>query len=293
MANPQVQQIYQMLAASPVADATQTIEEMRRNYDAFTSMYPPLPGIDRESAPTGGVPAEWLRPAGADPDRAVLFVHGGGFMFGSLASHRDPASRIAKAANAAVLSIEYRLAPEHAVPAAVEDAVHAFRWLVDEAGFAPEKIGISGESAGGGLALATALALRDAGHPLPGAIALMSPWVDMVCDSASLDANDDPVMVPAIVRMMAQAYLRGQDPKTPLASPLHADLRGLPRLLVQVGAAEKLHDEGKQLADRAREAGVDVEFEAWEDMFHAWHLFAIMLEDGQRALDRVGAFLRG
>lgn len=293
MANPQVQQLIQLIAASPIADPTQTLEQMRSNFDAFAGMVPPLPGITREPAQTGGVRAEWLRPDDADESRAILFLHGGGFMFGSIDSHRDMAGRLAKAAGAPVLAIDYRLAPEHPLPAGLDDATHAYRWLVNTAGYAPAKLAIAGESAGGGLTVATALAIRDAGDVgLPGALACMSPWVDLVCDSRSLDVNEDPIMVPAIVRMMAQSYLGGQDPRTPLGSPLHADLAGLPRMLIQVGAVEKLYDDGFALAEKARKAGIAVTFEAWEEMFHAWHLFAGMLEDGQRAIERVGGFLR-
>jgi monoterpene epsilon-lactone hydrolase len=294
MANPQVQQVFQMLAASPISDPTQTLEQMRTNLDALAHMYPPVPGISSGPAATGGVRADWIKPEGADRDRAILFLHGGGYMVGSIDSHRDLASRIAKAANANVLAIDYRRAPEHPFPAALDDAVHAYRWLVGSAGFAPDKLAIVGDSAGGGLALATALALRDAGDiGLPGALAVMSPWVDLVCDTPSLVNSTDPLMQPGPVKLMAMAYLAGQDPRTPLISPLYAELRGLPRTLVQVGAAEGLRDDGERFAAKAKAAGVDVTLEVWDDMFHAWQMFAIMLDDGQRAIERLGAFVRG
>lgn len=293
MANAQVQQVFQLLAAGPLSDPTQTLEQMRANLDGLAHMFPPVPGVTSSPAAIGGMRAEWIRPEGADRDRAILFVHGGGYMIGSIDSHRDLASRIAKAANSDVLVFDYRRAPEHPFPAGLEDVLVAYRWLVGTAGHAPNKIAIVGDSAGGGLAIAATLALRDAGDiGIPGALAVMSPWVDLACDTASLVNSTDPLMQPGPVKLMAMAYLAGQDPRSPKISPLYADLAGLPRMLIQVGGAEGLRDDGERFAVRAREAGVDVTIEVWDEMFHAWQMFAIMLEDGQRAIERVGAFLR-
>jgi monoterpene epsilon-lactone hydrolase len=292
MANPQVQQLFQMVATSPLADPTQTLEQMRGNLDALSAMFPPQSDVELAPADTGGVRAEWIRPAAAKPGLTILFLHGGGYTLGSLASHRDLATRIAKAAAANTLAIEYRLAPEHPHPAALDDAMHAYRWLL-ETGHAAGEIAIVGDSAGAGLAIATALAARDAGIPRPGALALMSPWVDLHCDTPSLVNSADPFMQPGPVKLMAMGYLAGQDPRSPLISPLFAaDLSGLPRTLVQVGTIDGLRDDGQRFAELARKAGVDVTYEVWEDMFHAWHMFALMVEDGQRATERVGAFLR-
>ncbi|MFV8753099.1 alpha/beta hydrolase [Nannocystaceae bacterium ST9] len=280
-----------MLAASPISDPTQTLEQMRTNLDALAHMFPPQPGVTSSPAQTGGVRAEWIRPEGAQRDRVILFVHGGGYTVGSIDSHRDLAARVAKAANMAALAFDYRRAPEHPFPAALDDALHAFRWLVAE-GHPSSSIALVGDSAGAGLAIATALALRDAGEGMPGALACMSPWVDLVCDTPSLVNSTDPLMQPGPVGFMAMGYLAGQDPRTPLISPLYADLKGLPRTLVQVGGAEGLRDDGERFAARAREQGVDVTLEVWDDMFHAWQLFAVMLDDGQRAIEKLGAFVR-
>lgn len=293
MANPQVQQLFQMLAASPISDPTQTLEQMRTNLDALAHMFPPHTGVSTSPAAIGGMRAEWIHPENADRDRAILFLHGGGYMVGSIDSHRDLATRIAKAANIPALTIDYRRAPEHPFPAALDDALYAYRWLVGEGGFAADKLAIVGDSAGGGLTLATALALRDAGEPMPGALAAMSPWVDLACDTPSLVGSTDPLMQPGPVKLMAMAFLAGQDPRSPRISPLFADLAGLPRTLIQVGGAEGLRDDGERFAARAKAAGVDVTLEVWDDMFHAWQLFAVMLDDGQRAIERIGAFLRG
>jgi dienelactone hydrolase len=191
-----------------------------------------------------------------------------------------------------VLNVAYRLAPEHPHPAAVEDAVAAVRWVYAQ-GFAPARVAIAGDSAGGGLTLATLLALRDAGDALPAAAVCISPWTDLAATGESLrtKASVDPMVTEGPLREMARAYLGGKDARTPLASPLYADLRGLPPLLVQVGDAELLLDDATRLASRARDAGVDVTLEVWEEMFHVWHAFAEILPEAQRACERIAAWL--
>lgn len=292
MANAQVQQLFQMLAASPISAPNQTLEQMRGNLDALSGMFPPPADIEYAPADTGGVRAEWIRPRAAKPGLTILYLHGGGYMVGSIDSHRDLASRIANAAAANTLAINYRLAPEHPFPAGLEDGLHAYKWLLST-GLAASEIAIVGDSAGGGLTIAVALAAAEAGVALPGALVCMSPWVDLHCDSPSLLGSMDPLMQPAVVKVMAAAYLAGQDPSKPLISPLFANnLSVLPRMLVQVGAIDGLRDDSERFAARAREAGVDVTYEVWDDMFHVWQIYAVMLEDGQRAIERIGAFLR-
>jgi phosphinothricin tripeptide acetyl hydrolase len=191
-----------------------------------------------------------------------------------------------------VLSVDYRLGPEHPHPAAVEDAVAAVRF-VRASGVAPGRIAIAGDSAGGGLTLATLLAMRDAGDPAPVAGLCISPWTDlaMTGDALVTKAAEDPMVRAADLRLMAEAYLGGRDARTPLASPLYADLAGLPPLLLQVGSAEILLDDAVRLAERARQAGVDVDLRIWFDMFHVWHAFAQILPEGQQAVDEMAAFL--
>ncbi len=292
MANAQVQQIFQLFASSPLADPTQTLEQMRANLDGLAGMFPPLPGISIERVADRPRRTQWTRPEGADSDRVVLFMHGGGYMVGSVDSYRDLTGRLALAANAAVLSFDYRLAPENPFPAALEDALDTYRWLVSS-GHEPSKISFVGDSAGGGLCLATAIALRDAGDVQgPGAIAVISPWVDLLFESPSLVTVDDPLFQLGPVRIMAMSYLQGQDPRNPLISPLYADLGKLPPTLVQVGGAEGLRDDGVRFTERASEVGADVTLEVWDDMFHAWPIWAAMLDDGQRAIERIGEFVR-
>ena len=189
--------------------------------------------------------------------------------------------------------IEYRLAPEHPFPAAVEDAVAAYRWLVGE-GLDPAQIVIAGDSAGGGLTVATLVALRDEGDLLPAAAVCFSPWVDLegIGQSMSAKAEADPLVQRDGIIEMARAYLGGADTRVPLAAPLYADLTGLPPVLIQVGTSETLLDDSTRLAERSRKAGVDVTFEPWEDMIHVWQYFASILPEGQEAINRIGSFVK-
>jgi acetyl esterase/lipase len=223
----------------------------------------------------------------------MLYLHGGGYVVGSIATHLGLAGRLSRAAAARVLLLNYRLAPEHPFPAAVEDATAAYRWLLGT-GVKPGRIAIAGDSAGGGLTVATLVALRDAGEPLPAAGVCQSPWIDLegAGESVTTKAHVDPLVHKDMLLKMASWYLAGANPRTPLAAPLYADLQGLPPLLVQVGTAEILLDDATRLADRARAAGVAVTLEPWEGMIHVWQLFASILPEGQQAIDRIGAFVR-
>ena len=250
-------------------------------------------GVTCTPAEAGGVSAEWSVAAGVDEAKVVLYVHGGGYVMGSAGSHRDVTGRLSKAAGARVLSLNYRLAPEHPFPAPVDDAVAAYRWLLAQ-GISPGNIAVAGDSAGGGLAIATLLALRDAGEPLPAAGIGISPWVDMegTGESMTTRAAVDPVVQKEGLLGMAKLYLGDADPKNPLAAPLHADLAGLPPLLLQVGDAETLLDDSTRLAERAHAAGVDVTLKVWDEMPHVWHLFAPILPEGRQAIDEIGSFFQ-
>jgi acetyl esterase/lipase len=270
----------------------QTPEENRTIYARIMSRFAPAADVTFESVDAGGVPAEWMNVPGASPERTILYLHGGGYVIGSPAEYRDMLPRLARAAGARALAVDYRLAPEHAHPAAVDDAVTAYRWLLDS-GARPEGIVIAGDSAGGGLTVAMLVTLRDRGIPLPAAGVCISPWVDLEGTGASMESNAarDPLVQKELVAGMAQAYLQGQDPRQPTASPLYADLTGLPPLLIHVGDAETLLDDAARLAARAREAGVDVTYEVWPDMIHVWHSLAAILPEGQQAIERAGEFI--
>jgi phosphinothricin tripeptide acetyl hydrolase len=239
------------------------------------------------------VPAEWLRPPAAVAGRVVLYLHGGGYVIGSPRSHRHLAAAIASAGAANALLLDYRLAPEHPFPAAVDDAVAAYRWLLDQ-GIAPRHVVIGGDSAGGGLTVATLLALRDASVPLPAGGVCISPWVDLTCSGESYrtKAEADPIVKRGPIEEMARAYLGDRDRRAPLASPLFADLRGLPPLLIHVGSEEVLLDDAVQLSERARQAGVTATLEVWDEMIHVWHWFLPMLDEAQAAVDSIGRFVR-
>jgi phosphinothricin tripeptide acetyl hydrolase len=245
-----------------------------------------------QPATLNGVSGEWVFPETGDGGRTLLYLHGGGYALGSPLSHRDMVGGIADAAHARVFLADYRLAPEHPFPAAVDDAVAAYEGLL-EAGVDPAKLCIAGDSAGGGLTVATLVALRDRKLPLPAAGICISPWADLTCSSGSMTsmAEADPMLRPDALRWMGGLYLNGQDPKSPLASPVYADLKGLPPLLIQVGTEEALYDDAITLSRVARDAGVDATLEVWEGMMHVWHLMAKLVPEGRQAIQVIGAFV--
>jgi monoterpene epsilon-lactone hydrolase len=292
MASQELGMIIDMLKARPL-EADVSVAEMRAGIEALASIAPLPDDVTFEPVDAGGLPAEWVTALGARRENVILYLHGGGYVMGSIKTHRELAARLSRAAAARVLLIEYRLAPEHPHPAAVEDATAAYRWLLG-IGVAPSRMVIGGDSAGGGLTVATLVALRDAGQPLPAAGVCLSPWVDLegVGESMATKAAVDPMVQRDPLRKMAAMYLAGQDPRTPLAAPLYADLSGLPPLLIQVGTAETLLDDSIRLAERARKAGVAVSLETWEDMIHVWQAFASLLPEGQQAIERIAAFIK-
>jgi len=243
-------------------------------------------------ATINGVPGEWQLPQTGDGGRTILYLHGGGYVLGSPLSHRDMVGAIADAAHARAFIADYRLGPEHPFPAAVEDAVAAYQGLLDS-GIDPARLCIAGDSAGGGLTVAALVAIRDRKLPLPAGGICISPWADLTCSSNSMTsmAEADPMLKPDALRWMAGLYLNGQDPKVPLASPVFADLEGLPPLLIQVGTEEALYDDAITLSRVAHEAGVDATLEVWEGMMHVWHLMAKLIPEGKQAIQAIGAFV--
>jgi len=223
----------------------------------------------------------------------VVWIHGGGFVCGDIVSYDLVARRLAVESGAAVFSVDYRLAPEHPFPAAVEDAVAGYRYLLGR-GIAPGRIAIAGDSAGGGLVVAAMVAIRDAGLAQPGCGWCISPWVDMAASGETMTsrAAADPTVQKAGILDMARLYLNGADPRSPLAAPVYANLRRLAPLLIQVGAAETLLDDSLRLAKVAGAADVYVELQVWPEMIHVWHLFHPELNAGRRALKDGGAFVR-
>ena len=283
-----------MMAGTPSHDihSAQQIREPLDRLTQLTGALRPTPTTVAFAHLTG----EWVTPGGAPTgvtgDRCVYYLHGGGYVSGSCATHRAVVGRIADAAGVPAFSLDYRLAPEHPFPAAVVDAWMGYWWLIQQ-GFAPEHIVVAGDSAGGGLALALVVALRDAGLPEPAGAALLSPWVDLALTTPSLAANEDTDFLnPAVLAASATMYLAGRAAAEPLASPLYADLCGLPPLLVQVGTAEMLLDDGVRLAERGAAAGVDVTLERWDDMVHVWHFMFLIEPRARQAIRSIAQFVQ-
>jgi acetyl esterase/lipase len=290
MSDPEIAALRALIARHPRAA---DIAQRRRDMDERGRQFPIPPEVAIEKATVGGVKAEWNIPPDSEPGSAIIYVHGGGYVIGSLDSHRHLTAEIARVAQTRVLALDYRLAPEHPFPAPVEDTLAAYRELLTS-GMAAQRIGIAGDSAGGGLVVGAMLAIKEAGLPLPGAGWCISPWTDMEIRGASFEdlAAVDPTVQRAGIEDMARQYLAGADPRSPHASPIHGDLRGLPPLLIQVGAAETLLDDALQLARVAGMADVVVDLQIWPEMIHVWHLFYPRLNAGRRAIASGGSFLR-
>jgi monoterpene epsilon-lactone hydrolase len=290
------------LAAAPIDLAIARIRAVYRSWNRDTSVAQMRSDWDTafgssttavicEPVSAGGVDGEWISPANTPPDMAILYFHGGGFRLGSVASHRDLIAQIAFASGCRVLAINYRLAPEHRFPAALDDALAAYGWMLDR-GLKPDNIAFAGDSAGGNLVLSAMLVLRERGLPLPAAAVLMSPWTDLGATGASYvsRAEADPIHQRPMILALAKNYLGGQgDPCDPLVSPLYADLRGLPPLLIQVGDRETVLDDSVMFADLARAAGVDVTLEVWDGMIHVFQMFE--LPEARQAIASIAGFL--
>lgn len=294
MASPQLQSVISMLRSMNVEGRDIPIEQSRAAFDGIANMFVLPSDVKHEAVDVDGTPGEWISVKGTTGDTTILYLHGGGYVIGSINSHREMISRIARAAKVRALAIDYRLAPEYPFPAAVEDATKAYRWLLRQS-VPPERVIVAGDSAGGGLTVALLLALRDAGDPLPTAAVCISPWTDLEITGESMVTKKDvdPMIRPDDAKWGAERYYGSADPRNPQVSPIHADLSGLPPLLIQVGTSEVLLSDSARLAERATSAGVDVTLEEWEEMVHVWHFFAFMLPEGQQAIERIGEFVRG
>lgn len=289
----EIGRLKELIRARSQAGAALTLAERRAQMDRNAEQFAVPEGVDVRKADLGGLGGEWNVPRGAERAPVLLYFHGGGYVQGSSMSHRHMTARLALAANARVLSVDYALAPEAPFPAAVDDAVRAYRWLI-ASGVEPHEIAFGGDSAGGGLAVATLLAARNEGLPMPAAAIAISPWSDLTCDTDAYRsrAERDPMIQQDGIKSLAATYLNGVDPRHPLASPNHADdLSGLPPMLIHVGSDEVLFDDAADLCRKARAAGVEAEIEEWEDMVHVWHAFYQLLPKGEEAIERLGDYL--
>jgi acetyl esterase/lipase len=277
-----------------------TISEQRAALEGLSASAGPPEGVSIRRLELGGCAAEWITPDGAPRDAldgaVVLYLHGGGYCIGSLDTHRDLAARLAIATGCTVATIDYRLAPENQFPRAVDDACAAYRELL-ATGKRPERIAIAGDSAGGGLTIATALALRSAGTPLPAAVACLSPWADLTQSAPSYESlgDVDPMVTKEGLDEMAAAYLGGADARNPLASPLFADDLGhLPPALIEVGDHEVLLDDSVRLAERIRADGGSVTVTVWPELIHVFQAFpGALIPEADESITAIGSFLAG
>ena len=275
-------------------DQLEEVSSLREAMDAGASLGGKLPDkVAVVPQSIDDVAAEWVTIEGIDQNKVILYFHGGGYIVGTPDSYRDIAWRLGEMAGCRVLLVDYRLAPESPFPAAVEDATSAYRWLLDE-GFAAENIALCGDSAGGGLSVATALNIKNLGLPQPACAMLMSPWVDLACTGDSHEYNDgkDCILTHRALEKMAAFYLGDRDRKAPLASPLYGDLSGLCPMMIHVGSTEVLYSASESLAECVTAAGGKAELEVWPKMPHVFPVFAARIPEGMAALKKMAVYFK-
>ena len=272
---------------------TKTIVQLRKETEDAANKIPLPKNTKFKRVSVGNIDAEWITCGEVEHDKIFMFMHGGGYYRGSIASTRATVARISAEAKVRCLSIEYRLAPEYPFPAAIDDTYTAYNWLLKE-GVKPKNIIVSGQSAGGGLCLALLLKLKEKNFFQPRGAVALSPWTDLTQSGKTMkiNADIDPVISKKYLDRMANLFLAKTPNTSPLASPLYGELSGLPPLLVQVGSAETMLDDSRRFVEKAKEAKVDVQLEVWKGMFHGWHGSAHALKDGKKAIKNIGLFCR-
>jgi len=290
--------IIRKFVAPKLLNAKLPISVQRKKMDKIQGLALMPLGIDMESVSVVNMDGLWITPKKLDiqsnqskNNRVILYLHGGGYNIGSIKSHKEMAARLAKSANAKVLLIDYRMAPEHPYPAAVDDAKLAYQWLLEN-GYSAKDICIAGDSAGGGLTLAAAIALRDGGAELPACLCVFSPWTDVAMTGETMnDSTYDPMLNISWIQQMADGYSQGSDVRSPTMSPLYDSYKGLPPILIHVGSDELLLSDSTRFAEQAKAAGVDVTLEVWADMWHVWHLHAGFMPESKQAMVAAGSFI--
>jgi epsilon-lactone hydrolase len=290
MASPEFSSFLNTLRSRPTP-AGLSFAELRERFSSFARQFVPAPDLQFWAVDADGVPAEWCIPPDARPRGTLLYFHGGGYCIASVQDYREFVGRLAKATRCRVLSVEYRLAPEHPFPAALNDAIRAYRWLC--AAHPEQHILLGGDSAGGGLSMALLVSLREQRKSLPAGAFLISPSTDLAKEGASMQtrAEVDPIISPETTQRYAKAYAGERSVREPLISPLYADLTNLPPVLILVGDCERLLDDSTRLAEKARNAGTDVTIEIWDEMVHIWPFFAAILPEGRAAIERIAKFV--
>jgi epsilon-lactone hydrolase len=282
------------IVAKPILRANASVEAARWQLRLADRLIPHPPrGTETIAIDAGGVPAERVATPASRHDRHILYLHGGGYVAGWAGLCRDLTWRLATLCRVRVFGVNYRLAPEHPFPAALDDAVAAYRWLLAQ-GADPKRIALVGDSAGGGLVLATMLRLRDEGVELPAAAVVVSPWTDLALTGQSLHLNAliDPLIPVELAPRVVDLCLAGANPRNPYASPLYGDPTGLPPTLILVGSDEVLRDDAVRMADRMRAAGCHVEIEIWPHMWHVWYMCTRAMPEAKAAIARIAAFVK-
>jgi monoterpene epsilon-lactone hydrolase len=291
MSTQQLAEILKISAENPPPHNA-TPATMRAWAEGVTSHTPLATGVKISRSSFGPYQGDLILPDGGDASRLIIYYHGGGFFLFSSHTYRVTTTNLARASGSAVFVPDYRLAPENPAPAAHDDAFEVYEWALRQ-GYSADRIALSGDSAGGNLALATLVRARDAGLPLPQALALFSPWLDFAEEGASYRAiSDDPILPAPVLDGFKQAYLGDGDRKSARVTPLYADFTGLPPTLVHVGSWERLRDDSLTLIERMRKAGVDTHLEIFHGMCHGWQLFAPMLEEGMQSIEESAHFIK-
>jgi epsilon-lactone hydrolase len=292
MISPEAKKLFEYLQSVDTLP-TGTFEEQRAGFDASVAKVPSAEGVAIEPASGRGFEGRWFRPQGAREGVALLHLHGGGFVVGSTVSHRPILTNLAKASGVDILALDYRMAPEHPYPAALDDSMAGYRWLLEQ-GYAADRIAVAGDSAGAQLALSLMLRAKEEGLPLPACAVMISPWLDLrvTTDSIMRNLPADPLMTPGMIKEMATLYMGDIALDDPRASPvLAADLSGLPPIYIQNSDADILEDDAHLLAARAMAAGVDVTIDSYPGMIHVWHAFAHIIPEARDAFAKIGTFL--
>ena len=291
MPSAEFNQVVELIKSAPETSHL-SFPERRAKEKKDAALLPLAKDVTVEPFTIGEIPAAWFNTPDMQPEKVLLYFHGGGYCLGSIATHQTLISHIAKATNIRCLAVDYRLAPENPFPAAVQDASSAYEWLISDV-TSPRKIVIGGDSAGGGLAVATLLDLKSRGVPLPAAAVCLSPWCDLELsgDSYKTKIEEDPLVDIKQIPAFVNAYLGKANPKSPLANPLFGNLSGLPPMLVQVGSAEVLLDDAKRLVANAKMSAVDAVLEVWDEMFHVWQYHAYKMPEAQEALETIAGFI--